>query len=87
MSYMTPCDEPTEVESLFHRLYNQLGVILANAELLEAQLAEGKARSRAGLIMSSVVEAMGTARELRAQVDSWPSLALSAGRRDHDKRQ
>ncbi len=77
MSYITPCVEPTEVESLFHRLYNQLGIILANAELLEAQQAEGKTRSRAGLIMSSVVEAMGTARELRAQMDREPSFAPS----------
>ena len=29
---------------LFHRLNNQLGIILANAELLEARLAEEAAR-------------------------------------------
>ena len=34
---------------LFHRLNNQLGIILANAELLEAKLAEDAARARASL--------------------------------------
>ena len=32
---------------LFHRLNNQLGIILANAELLEAKLGEETGRARA----------------------------------------
>ena len=61
--------EPVELAPLFHRLNNQLGIILANAELLEAHLADENARCRAGLIVSSVVDAMGTARELRTHLD------------------
>ena len=30
-------DQPADLGSLFHRLNNQLGIILANAELLEAK--------------------------------------------------
>lgn len=50
---------------LFHRLNNQLGIILANAELLEAKLAEDAARARASQVVASALEAMTTARELR----------------------
>lgn len=50
---------------LFHRLNNQLGIILANAELLEAKLGEDSARARASQVVSSVLEAMTTAREMR----------------------
>jgi hypothetical protein len=50
---------------LFHRLNNQLGIILANAELLEAKSADEMARARAAQVVSSVLEAMSTAREIR----------------------
>jgi hypothetical protein len=50
---------------LFHRLNNQLGIILANAELLEAKLAEESARARASQVVSSALQAMSTAREIR----------------------
>ena len=50
---------------LFHRLNNQLGIILANAELLEAKLAEESARARASQVVSSALQAMTTAREIR----------------------
>lgn len=50
---------------LFHRLNNQLGIILANAELLEAKLAEEPARARASQVVSSALQAMTTAREIR----------------------
>lgn len=53
---------------LFHRLNNQLGIVLANAELLEAKLADEAMRARAAQIVTSVLEALGTARELRAQI-------------------
>jgi hypothetical protein len=39
-------DEPSELGLLFHRLNNQLGIILANAELLEAKLADEAQRAR-----------------------------------------
>jgi hypothetical protein len=50
---------------LFHRLNNQLGIILANAELLEAKSGDDMARARAAQVVSSVLEAMSTAREIR----------------------
>jgi hypothetical protein len=53
---------------LFHRLNNQLGIILANAELLEAKLGEDAARARASQVVASALEAMTTARELRLRL-------------------
>ena len=53
---------------LFHRLNNQLGIILANAELLEAKLAEDAARARASLVVTSALEALSTAREIRIRL-------------------
>ena len=53
---------------LFHRLNNQLGIILANAELLEAKLAEEPARARASQVVASALEAMTTAREIRLRL-------------------
>ena len=50
---------------LFHRLNNQLGIILANAELLEAKSADEMARARAAKVVASVLDAMTTAREIR----------------------
>lgn len=64
---------------LFHRLNNQLGIILANAELLEAKLAEDTARARASLVVTSALEAMSTAREIRIRLkDSASQLSDSA---------
>ena len=56
---------PTDLGLLFHRLNNQLGIILANAELLETKAADAMERARASQIVSSVLEAMATAKEIR----------------------
>jgi len=58
-------DESPELRLLFHRLNNQLGIILAHAELLEAKATDDISRSRAGQVVSSTLEAMGTAKEIR----------------------
>jgi hypothetical protein len=50
---------------LFHRLNNQLGIILANAELIEAKSSDEPGRARAGQVVLSVLDAMATAREIR----------------------
>jgi hypothetical protein len=61
-------EQPPELGSLFHRLNNQLGIILAHAELLEKKSVDETSRSRAGQVVSSVLEAMGTATEIRMHV-------------------
>jgi hypothetical protein len=62
-----PMDESPELRVLFHRLNNQLGIILAHAELLEAKATDDMNRARAAQVVSSVLEAMGTAKEIRQQ--------------------
>lgn len=57
--------DPPDLGLLFHRLNNQLGIILANAELLEAKADDEMTRARASQVVASVLDAMGTARELR----------------------
>ena len=63
-------DELPDLSRLFHRLNNQLGIILANAELLEAKATDEMNRSRAAQIITSVLDAMSTARELRSGPES-----------------
>jgi hypothetical protein len=63
-------DELPELRLLFHRLNNQLGIILAHAELLEAKATDDMNRARAAQVVSSVLEAMGTAKEIRRQTSS-----------------
>ena len=58
-------DELPELRLLFHRLNNQLGIILAHAELLEAKSGDDMSRARASQVVSSTLEAMGTAKEIR----------------------
>ena len=58
-------DELPELRLLFHRLNNQLGIVLAHAELLESKAADDVSRARAAQVVLSTLEAMGTAREIR----------------------
>ena len=58
-------DESPELRLLFHRLNNQLGIILAHAELLESKATDDTHRARAAQVVASVLEAMGTVREIR----------------------
>jgi hypothetical protein len=61
----TSVDETSDLGLLFHRLNNQLGIILANAELLEAKAGDEAARARATQVVASVLDAMATARQIR----------------------
>ena len=63
----TSVDDTSDLGLLFHRLNNQLGIILANAELLEAKSADDMGRARAAQVVASVLDAMATARQIRLQ--------------------
>jgi two-component sensor histidine kinase len=66
-----PMDESPELRLLFHRLNNQLGIVLAHAELLESKATDDINRARAAQLVSSALEAMGTAKEIR-RISSSP---------------
>jgi hypothetical protein len=63
----TSVDDTSDLGLLFHRLNNQLGIILANAELLEAKSGDEMGRARAAQVVASVLDAMATARAIRQQ--------------------
>ena len=58
-----------DLQELFHRLNNQLGVLLAQAELLEAKAADDANRARAAQMVSSTLAALGTVREIRQRTE------------------
>ena len=59
----------SELRSLFHRLNNQLGIALAHAELLETKAPSDSDRARASQVVTSVLDAMGTARQIRQHAE------------------
>ena len=61
------------VVNLFHRLNNQLGVILANSELLESKLADQAQRVRAAQVVSGALDAIGTVQNLKRAVGLTPA--------------
>ena len=63
-----------ELGLLFHRLNNQLGIILSHAELLETKASDEKTRARASQVVASVLDAMTTAKEIRRHTDDPPTL-------------
>jgi len=69
----TPADSALQaggdLRVLFHRLNNQLGIILACAELLELKALDDVGRTRATEVVAKVLDAMGTAKEIRYQTD------------------
>ena len=66
-------DESPELRLLFHRLNNQLGIILAHAELLESKAPDAAHRARATQIVASALDAMGTAKEIRSHAAAEPA--------------
>ena len=67
-SEATPTDADLRV--LFHQLNNQLGIILAHAELLELKVTDESHRARASQVVASVLDAMGTARRIRQRSET-----------------
>jgi hypothetical protein len=60
----------SDLRLLFHRLNNQLGIILAHAELLEGKALDDVSRARAEQVVASALDAMGTVRELCDRTDA-----------------
>ncbi len=58
-------DPLPDLSQVFHRLNNQLGVILANAELLEARLTDDTQRARGGQVVNGAPEAFSAVQDLR----------------------
>ena len=61
-------EQPVELRRLFHQLNNKLGIILAHAELIEKKAPDETTRSRASQVVSSVLDAMSTAKDIRKSV-------------------
>ena len=56
-------------KDLLHRLNNQLGVILAHAELIETKALDAAQKARASQVVSAALQAMAVSRELRETVN------------------
>jgi hypothetical protein len=67
---VAPRSTDPPLRSLFHRLNNQLGVVLAHAELLELKAPDAINRTRAEQVVNSVLEAMRTAKEIRIRSEA-----------------
>lgn len=63
------CPAGSDPETLFHRLNNQLGVILAHAELLESKSPDDSQRARATQMVSAALEALAVTHRLRGQLE------------------
>lgn len=74
----TNAEVPSETEllRLFHRLNNQLGVILANAELLESRLTDETQRARAGQVVAGALDAIATIQRLK-QLTGQPDRPIA----------
>jgi hypothetical protein len=70
-----------DLRAVFHRLNNQLGVILAYAELLHAKAPDDTNRARADQMIGAALEAMSLTRALRdrTSLDEQPDHEI-AGR-------
>jgi hypothetical protein len=62
-----------QLRVLFHQLNNQLGIVLAHAELLEAKSPDVTHRARAEQVVKSVLDALGTAKEIRRRSEARPA--------------
>ena len=69
-----------ELVSLFHRLNNQLGVILANSELLENKLSDEAHRVRAAQVVTGTLEAIGIVQHLK---QAFGGISLDRSKSGH----
>lgn len=56
------------LRTLMHKLNNQLGIILAHAELLEAKSPDDRHRARATQVVTAAIQAMSLTREIRTNL-------------------
>lgn len=61
---------PDAARALLHSLNNQLGVILAHAELLEAKAQDAAQRGRASQVVDAAVKAIAVSRELNETMNA-----------------
>ena len=54
-----------ELRLLFHKLNNQLSIVLAHAELLESKAVNDFERARASQVITSVLDALATTKLIR----------------------
>ena len=66
-------NESPDLGLLFHRLNNQLGVILANSELLESKLPDDTHKIRAAQVVTGALEAIGIVQHLKRAVGVTPT--------------
>lgn len=71
-----------DLRQLFHTLNNQLGIILTHAELLEAKAPDESLRKKATTVLEATMEALQTARQIRAITDAGAGIAPGTGTRD-----
>lgn len=64
-------DAPS-LRDLFHQLNNQLGAILAHAELLEARAPDEMSRARAQRVVASALDALALIRQIRPHLEDLP---------------
>ena len=53
---------------LFHKLNNHLGIVLVNAELIEAKCPDAATRTRAADVVAAAVEALNAVKDIRRQL-------------------
>jgi GAF domain-containing protein len=59
-----------DLRALLHRLNNQLGIILAHAELLERKAHDDAERARATEIVRATLDAMTVTRSIRDRAEA-----------------
>ena len=59
-----------ELQQLLHQLTNQLSVIVAHAELLEAKALDSASQARATQVVSGALGAMTTVRAIRDTLEA-----------------